>query len=188
MSVKQLPPPELLRQLLRYETDTGKLYWRERTPDMFSDQKHSAEHICNAWNSRFSGKEAFTATDSHGYKHGGLLGRQHLAHRAIWAMLHDEWPSGQIDHINGIRTDNRASNLRGVTNQENSANRKLPKNNKSGQIGVLFRHQLQKWQAVIRVNGTLISLGVFVQKTDAILARKKAEAKYGFHPNHGRCQ
>ena len=43
-------------------------------------------------------------------------------HRAIFAFCHGRWPTLQIDHINGCKTDNRIGNLREVTNQENHLN------------------------------------------------------------------
>ena len=68
---------------------------------------------------------------------------------------------------------------------ENSKNRKIQKNNKSGVVGVFFKNDIQKWAARIMVNRKSIYLGAFSLKDDAITARKNAEVKYNFHPNHG---
>lgn len=62
---------------------------------------------------------------------------QYSAHRLAWFLSHGKWPEHQIDHINGIRTDNRLCNLREATNQQNTQNRHKPNaNNKSGYLGV----------------------------------------------------
>lgn len=185
MSAKDLPSPELLRQLLRYEPDTGKLYWRKRSPDQFNDGKQSAEHICKKWNSRFAGKEAFATTHPDGYKRGCILYREHLAHRVIWAIAYGEWVD-EVDHINGIRDDNRISELRDGSNGINHKNKALCSDNTSGICGVWWDKSRQKWCAEIRSEGKKKYLGRFTGINDAIAARKKAEAKHGFHPNHGK--
>lgn len=185
MTAKNLPSPELLRKLLRYEPDTGKLYWRERTPDMFVDGKRSAEWCCKSWNIRFSGKEAFTAFRN-GYLYGSIFCRSYSAHRVIWAIYFGEWPLDDIDHINGGRSDNRIKNLRSVARSENMKNKKLPLNNTSGVMGVFWANLEKRWYAQITCDGKLKHLGKFLNKDDAIAARKAAEVKYGFHANHGR--
>ena len=182
---KDLPSPELLRKILRYEPDTGKLFWRERSVDMFADSKHNAELACSAWNSRFAGKDALTAFNCNGYKTGSILNRCYLAHRIIWAMVYDEWPEN-IDHINGVRDDNRIQNLRSVSRSENNRNKKRQSNNASGVCGVNWHKQHSKWRAYIKADGKVKNLGYFTDFDDAVAARKEAEAEYGYHENHGR--
>ena len=58
-----------------------------------------------------------------GYRQIGIMGEKHNAHRLIWFMHHREWPTKDIDHINGIRDDNRIANLRCVSRQLNLQNR-----------------------------------------------------------------
>lgn len=183
---KSLPSPELLRKLLRYEPDTGKLFWRERAPDMFEGKRVCADLACSRWNGRNAGKEAFTANGNHGYKTGNVFGTLYLAHRVIWAIFHGHWPKDQIDHINGDRTDNQIKNLRNVSASENSKNMKMPSTNSSGVIGVCWRKAKGRWQAQIRVSGRVKHIGSFLEIEDAIAARKEAEIKYGYHENHGR--
>ena len=185
MTAKNLPSPDLLRKLLRYDPDSGKLYWRERTPDMFTDGKRSAEESCKAWNSRYSGKEAFTAFRN-GYPHGSIFSSIYSAHRVGWAIYFGECPVDEIDHINGICSDNRIKNLRSVSRSENMKNQKLRLRNTSGVCGVHWHSAKGKWQAYITSQGKNIHLGYFTDKDDAIAARKAAEVKYGFHANHGR--
>ena len=183
---KELPSPELLRKLLRYEPETGKLYWRERSVEMFEDGGRSAEHARNNWNSKHAGKEAFTAFDKGGYKVSCLSYRNHKAHRVIWAIFHGEWPKEQIDHANGVRDDNRIENLRSVTNAENGKNQKRPTHNTSGVIGVHWVTREKRWRARIKISGRQKDLGLFTDFDEAVAARKAAEVQYGFHENHGR--
>jgi len=62
----------------------------------------------------------------------------------------------------------------------------MQNNNTSGVTGVYWNKRDRKWQAMIKVNNKQIHLGYFEGKTEAITARKIAEIKYGFHPNHGK--
>ena len=181
-----LPNPKELRKLLEYNPATGKLFWLERTPDWFSDGRQSAEHTCRRWNTRYAGKEAFTSKDKDGYSKGSIFRCDFRAHRVIWAMAHNDWPPETIDHINGVKDDNRIENLRAVTHIENLKNQKLPSSNTSGHMGVCWRPNSSNWEAQIKVNGRQIYLGRYVKKDDAIAARKAAEVNYGYHVNHGR--
>lgn len=182
MTDKSLPSPEILNKLLRYDAETGRLFWKWRDASFFDGDKIKAK----SWNNRFSGKEALTALEVYGYRHGHVCGMKLKAHRVVWAMVHGAWPDGCIDHINGDPSDNRISNLRSVTHAENSRNRALSKNNTSGIVGVYWRGDRNVWKACIEIDGTQIHLGNFLEKSDAISARRKAERDAGFHPNHGR--
>lgn len=69
------------------------------------------------------------------------------AHRLAWLLHYGEWPTLEIDHINGDKSDNRLSNLREATRQQNILNRRMFKNNTTGVKGVSrarnrFRAQL----------------------------------------------
>mgnify|MGYP000004363272 CR=1 FL=1 len=112
--------------------------------------------------------------------------RTYGLHRLIWLMVYGELPTHEIDHINGVRDDNRLVNLRSVTRTENMQNKKKYNTNTSGQVGVSWVRHLDKWQARISINGNRISLGCFTNLTDAIIARYAAEEKYGYCENHGR--
>lgn len=83
-----------------------------------------------------------------------------------------------IDHINGHPDDNRKSNLRVCTHQENMMNMKINCRNKSGYKGVYFSNRENKWKAYINFNKKRLYLGTFVNIDDAILARKNAEIEY----------
>lgn len=83
-----------------------------------------------------------------------------------------------VDHINHNTLDNRRENLRVVSSSCNSMNRRLRTDNSSGVTGVRWHKATGKWQADIMAFGTNIYLGLFVDKDDAIKARKEAEDKY----------
>lgn len=177
--------PAELRSLLRYEPETGKLYWLPRLPSDFEDGKYSAETICKRWNKRYAGQEAFTARHALGYHVGTIHSKQYLAHRVIWALVHGEWPPHEIDHIDGDPSNNKLVNLRSVTHGENHRNQKRPCRNSTGYMGV--SHWLNgSYVARIGVDYKLLHLGYFKTAEEAYAARKAAEQEHGFHPNHGR--
>ena len=190
MGRRVLPSPEILHELLRYEPETGKLFWRERDvkwfkPTPYKDGMRTAEWAANNWNKKFAGKEAFTAT-MHGYKCGAVLSVHCPAHQVIYSMVHGVTLSGVIDHINGVKSDNRIENLREVAVVENARNAALYSSNKSGVPGVMWEDSHKAWAAKINFNGKQRRIGRFKNKDDAIAARKHAETAHGYHPNHGR--
>ena len=129
-------------------------------------------------------KRAGNLDKTSGYRNIQVDGERFREHRLAWMIYHKEVPNC-IDHINHIKTDNRINNLRNTTMEYNGKNQKLHKNNKSGNIGVHFEKQRNKWRASIHVNGKTMNLGRFNTKEEAIKQRKKYEKKYGFHQNHG---
>lgn len=165
MTEKTLPTPEELRKRLRYDPETGKLYW--------------LRGVCEI-------VEAFTTRDRGGYLKSRINGRHVYAHRAIWALVRGEWPPHEVDHINGVRDDNRLVNLRCVSHAENTRNRARSSNNTTGRTGVRLQKKTGRWEARIKVDGRYIHLGTFQRIEDAVKAREKAEIRHGFHPNHDR--
>lgn len=184
MAAKALPSQEVLRQLLDYNPATGVLTWREREVGMFPAKTPArSAALCRLWNARYSGQEALTCL-SDGYRTGAISGTNYKAHRVIWKMESGRDPD-HIDHINGDRTDNRLANLRDVTLTDNARNRKVSTANKSGIMGVY------RWAH----NGHVYWVATYPEKKSgvyfhclgqAILARKEAERRLGFHENHGR--
>ncbi len=77
----------------------------------------------------------------------------------------------QVDHRNGIRHDNRLDNLRLVTCQQNQFNQTKAK-------GYYWNKQMNKWRAQIRIDGRAITLGLFVNESDARQAYLTAKSKY----------
>jgi len=174
-----------VRELINYDPETGKCYWRTRDVKWFKDGKFTAPHSANMWNAQWAGTEITRKTNK-GHYNCSLFYQRIMVHHLIWMYMIGEWPKEQIDHINGIPNDNRWCNLREVTSAENQKNMKRPVNNTSGSIGVVRNKAANKWQANIGVNGKSVYLGLFEKFEDAVAARKAAEIKYGFHENHGR--
>jgi len=173
MTAKDLPTIDCLRKRLRYEPETGKLFWRD------------CEDMPRRWIGRWALQEAFTAKDKSGYKIGAVSYKTLKAHRVAWAIHYGEWPSDHIDHINGITDDNRIVNLRVVTNQENMRNKSMRLSNTSGFTGVYWHKPNGRWQARINVNGRGKSLGLFDTIEEAAAARVAANVLYGFTDRHG---
>jgi len=169
----------LLSDLMSCDLQEGSLRWMVRSVDKYPEIRNVA-----IWNKRFGGLPALN-NYMLGYRGGTVLSRPQFAHRVIFAMANGWWPSGQIDHINGIRHDNRAINLRDVSRSENMKNAASRKNT-SGVMGVYWDSGRSKWAAHIAAPGVKRSLGRFDNIEDAIIARKMAEIQYGFHENHGR--
>ena len=176
--------PANLRILLRYDPETGKLFWNKREATMFAaTPRRTPEHVCANWNSQFAGKEALTSTTSHGYRSGRIFRKTFSAHRVIWAIQTGAWPS-EIDHINGDPSDNRWVNLRIATRSENTRNRGIPVSNNSGVKGVSQRRRDTKWRAHISHLGKQIHLGYFNCRTAAAFAYARASRE--FHGDFGR--
>ena len=135
---------------------------------------------------RLSTGNIFSVPDNVGYFSVDINKKKYRVHRLAWLYVYGEMPKEQIDHINHDKTDNRICNLREVSNTENRRNMSLDKRNKNGITGIDFYKKTKLWRACIRANGKHKHLGYFKNKVDAILARKKAEIKYGFHENHGK--
>lgn len=185
MAKRQLPSPEVLRQLLRYEPETGQLFWLQRSEALFKDSRRGRKHDAISWNSRFAGKVAGTPC-SDGYLKVSIFNRRYGAHRLAWMLHYGVRPAGVIDHINGRTNDNRIFNLRDVTHLENSRNARLASSNTSGVNGVSWNRQRGKWSAYIGRDGRQVHLGLFLTKAEAMAARAAADAVCMYHPNHGR--
>jgi hypothetical protein len=151
-----------LSELFTYDSATGHLFNRVH--------RNARSKI---------GRAAGHISDS-GYVVTRINGKIHRAHRIVWEMHNGPILDGQeIDHINRIRTDNRIENLRLATRHEQNLNLSQRKSF-SGHTGVVFNKKDNRWQAQIGFKGRQIYLGQFVNKTDAIDARKSAEINYGF--------
>ena len=113
-----------------------------------------------------------------GYWRMSIQGKSYQAHRLVWLYHNGKMPLGDIDHINGVKNDNRIENLRDVTHKVNTQNRnRAAKNNKLGVMGVTL--QSGKYVASIWVNGKSKRLGTF---DDLELAEfVYQEAKHLYH-------
>jgi hypothetical protein len=134
----------LLHQILSYDKDTGEFTWLN---------KPSASIKANSTAGRLSNK---------GYKQITYKGKQYSSHRLAWLYVYGEWPTGSIDHINGVRTDNSIANLRDVSLQINMQNLVRPrKNNKSGYLGVCWDGYMKCYKSAIKIDGKSIHLGYY---------------------------
>lgn len=112
-----------------------------------------------------------------GYVRIKYQGRNFFAQRLAWFYMTGKWPAEYVDHIDRNKSHNAWSNLREASHTENTWNAGVPRNNKSGVTGVRFRTHLGKWQALIRRNGTLQSLGHYEAFDEAVAARRGAESR-----------
>lgn len=123
-------------------------------------------------------KQVVGTKNQHGYIVTRFQNKMIAIHRLIWGIKTGKLPSRKYDinHINGIKDDNRWCNLRLATRGQNNMNSGNPVNNTSGQKGV---HPTRgRWYSRIKVDGKIIHLGVFENFNDAVNARKDAEIKY----------
>ncbi len=171
---------QYLKDCLAYCPESGIFTWLERPEHHFKTLR-----ACHLINTRFAGTKAGSIA-GHGYILIGINNTMYGAHRLAFIYVHGFITDKQIDHINGIRTDNRISNIRLVTPADNQRNQSIYKNNTSGVMGVSWIKAEGKWRAYIQVNGVKKHLGYFNKKELAIETRKNAEIKYGFHANHGK--
>ena len=160
-------------EYLRYESVEGKLFWKK--------DKGRAH----------AGKEAGyirqqSTRPTLKYRPIKIDGEIYLAHRLIWFLVFGTWPKKEMDHWDGDGLNNRLSNLREVTSQENQHNRRMSIRNTSGVTGVYWDKSRQKWHAKIMVARKNIYLGCFDSLQDAATVRERANLKYGFTARHGK--
>jgi len=138
-------PPTLarVREVVEYDPRAGTFTWRVRTSIRI-----------------MPGAIAGTKKADSGYVLVGIDGVQYRAHRLAWFMMTGDWPSGDVDHINGVRHDNRWSNIRVVTSAVNGQNRRRAQ--RDNRLGVLGVFQCKKrYQAQVKLNGVVTHLGTF---------------------------
>lgn len=95
-------------EFLKYDPETGTLIW-----------------IMDV-SSRARKEKVAGGLSSSGYLQIRFKNKRYLTHRVAWYLHYGVWPTGQIDHINGIKTDNKIINLRDVTQSQNLLNKKMP--------------------------------------------------------------
>lgn len=138
----------ILPLLLRLDEATGRLFWRERGVEWFlGSPRRAAAHACALWNARYAGKEAFTTTTKAGYRQGAIFDHLYYAHIIVFAIHHGRWPSLQVDHRDTDTLNNRPSNLREATNQQNQQNRGAYRGGTSRYCGVSWDKRRKKWRA-----------------------------------------
>lgn len=176
-----IPTQARLREYFNYDPLTGQLIVKERPRSEFSPARY-AEHVKRV------GRPA-GCLRADGYVKVHIDGRYYLAHRVVWLFVVGEWlsyPKHEIDHVNGIRSDNRIQNLRKTTKSGNQRNGSMRVNNASGVIGVNWVTSKRRWIARIWDGPRHRYLGQFRNIKDAEAARAKAERELGYHPGHGK--
>lgn len=152
----------LVRERLHYDPETGAFIWKVKPAGPVK-----------------AGSPAGTI-NSKGYRVILINWKTYVAHRLAWLYVYGEWPSVQVDHINGDKADNRLANLRLATNSQNQANRGPQKRNKSGVKGVFWNRARRRWVASIRVDGKLKHIGEYRDLTEAADAyARTARAEFG---------
>lgn len=151
---------DLVRGLLRYEPETGKLFW-----------------LVDRNQNKLAGDEAGSLERKTGYLRVTIGSQRAMAHRLIWLIVTGEWPKDRIDHKNRDRSDNRWENLREATDSTNRANIKVSKTNELGVKGVRL-HECGKYVARIMKNQKSHYLGVFDTLEGAKDAYARAAAEH----------
>ena len=154
---KKLPPFDVVNELLTYNIITGALTWKVNKSNIKAGTKAGS-------------------LKKTGYLYVTINRQDCAAHRVAWLLVtkKDPWPY-EVDHINHNKSDNSFKNLRKATPAQNSANRKLGKNNSSGHKSIYFMPQQKKnpYRVVISQQFKSVSLGSFPTEAEAISARDK---------------
>jgi len=120
-----------------------------------------------------------------GYRTATFAGRTYYLHRLAWLYVFGYVPAQCIDHVNGDRADNRISNLREATAEENQHNRKVDSRNTSGVKGVGWNAHNSRWVARVVHCGKRHTVGSFVSLDEAkaaiTAARKQIHGGYARH-------
>ena len=102
-------------------------------------------------------------------------------HHVSFYLHHGAWPTKQIDHINGSKTDNSPANLRLSSNGNNHRAFKAPyKNATSKYRGVCWHKFTSKWAAKINADEKRLHLGLFISEEEAAVTHDYAAAQLGF--------
>ena len=102
-----------------------------------------------------------------GYLVTSIDQKTYKCHRLAWLYINGEWPIGQIDHINGNRSDNQIKNLRDVAKQQNAENqRKAQRSNKSTNVLGTWKNG-NGFAARISHNNIKVYLGTFATIEEA---------------------
>lgn len=182
------PDIERLRMRLKYDRASGAMTWVDRPLSDFEGYKQPANVMYQLWAKRFKDRPAFAVKKKSGHLAGRFENYEIYAHQVIWALEHNEWPVGEINHINGNPEDNRIENLRLASRKEITRNQSLHADSKSGHLGVSRRADTGKWVAKIgsEASGDYAYLGCFNSLDEAVRERELKEAALNYHANHGK--
>jgi hypothetical protein len=153
-------------EYMRYDKDTGKFY------------RNKAVHKKMVFLQNFKGR-CCGSVGSFGYVIISYRKKLYLAHRLAWFYEHGYFPETDIDHINGVKDDNRIENLRVVSRSCNLRNSRARVKNKSGITGVCWNKTAGVWVASVSVMGTKY-VGSSKELIDAAYLRYAAEQCLGY--------
>jgi hypothetical protein len=154
-----------LCELLNYDPETGIFTWKTAAG------KRVKEGLRAGWD------------DEKGYRKIQIDGKTYREHQLAWFYVNSKWPAHEVDHKDGIRNNNRISNVREATRSENRQNLSGKSNGKSGIMGCSWHKKTKKWQAYIQVGGKWYALGYFDKREDAGAAYLKAKKElHSFQP------
>lgn len=142
---------ERLREVLRYDPATGVFTW-------LVNSNHAVR--CG---------DAAGCKKGGGYIYIGIDGTSYRAHRLALLYVDGHWPLGDVDHKNGIRSDNRLGNLRVGSRSQNMQNERSARvtNKSSGLLGSYWHKGAGKWMAQIVTDGKQQYLGLFDSAEEA---------------------
>lgn len=146
-----------LRELLSYDEHSGQFNW------LVSRGKAAAGDVAGCVNRG-------------GYIEIRIERKTYLAHRLAFVWVTGELPSGEVDHIDGLRANNSFANLRAVSSVINHQNqRKAHRSSKTGLLGVSWKASKGRYRASIDVEGRKLHLGYFRDKDAAHVAYLNAK-------------
>ena len=155
---KKLPDLNYLKEILSYNKITGEFHWKVSV------------------GSKKIGSIAGSQSN-HKYMSIQINSKKYLLHRLAYLYVHGVEPIYDIDHINGIKCDNRICNLRDVPRFVNCQNNTFARtNNELGVRGVYFKKGL--YNAQIKLKNKNKYLGCFKNIGDAENSYLEAKKKY----------
>lgn len=172
---KPYPSQEYIKSILKYDAKSGLFTWKPRV------------NYSQTWNKRYANKPAGSLKVDSGYVLICIDYSLYRAHRLAIIYQYGDCECQEVDHINGNRSDNRISNLRVATRNQNRRNTKIPNNNSTKIMGVSWDKSRGRWQTYINPSDrNRISLGRYDDFFEACCVRRSAEVKYNYHENHGK--
>jgi hypothetical protein len=118
-----------------------------------------------------------------GYFAVKIYGKSYFLHRLVWLYHNGEFPSSELDHINGCKSDNTIENLRLSNRFENNQNIvNAQKNSNTGVRCVVYSKTHKKYRASFMVNGIRHNVGCFSDIHDAnnacLIAKRKLSCSF----------
>lgn len=147
-----------LKEKLDYDAISGEFIWKDP----------------GFRNKKLIGLKA-GSINSKGYMQIRIGGTFYRSHRLAWYYTYGKWPTGCIDHINRVKTDNRGGNLRDVSHRINCKNTNVRSTSSTGISGVNRISNSSKYRTHISADDGREYLGIFEDFFEACCSRKSAE-------------